>query len=157
MIEVELKTTPPATVAYIAMQGPYEQIPQAMGALYGWVTTQGLTPVGMPSGVYLSDPQTVDQEHAEWMLRAPIADDRPACPPDQSGCGIDQIESHLVASAVHKGPYDTVDQTYRELGIWVEQHGLHVAGPPEEYYLTDPDETPPEEYLTEVTLAVARA
>ena len=51
MLEVNVKTTDPQTVAFISMRGPYDLIPQAMGTLYGWVPSHGYTPLGMPSGV----------------------------------------------------------------------------------------------------------
>lgn len=157
MLEVNVKTTDPQTVAFISMRGPYELIPQAMGTLYGWVQSHGYTPVGMPSGVYLSDPATVEQSQALWMLRAPIADDVADVAPDEAGCGIEHVAAHLVASAVHRGPYDTVEATYRELGQWVATNGYRMVGPPEEFYLTDPDEAPPEDYLTEIHFSVEKA
>jgi effector-binding domain-containing protein len=156
MIDVQVKTTEPETVAYIAMRGPYDQIPMAMGKLYGWVAQHQLEPVGMPSGVYLNDPEEVSQDEALWKLRAPISGDRESMAPDEAGCGIEQVAPHLVASAMHHGPYDTIAHTYHELGDWVIDNGYTVVGPPEEFYLSDPDTTPPEEYLTEVHFTVAK-
>ncbi len=155
MIDVQVKTTDPETVAYIAMRGPFDQIPMAMGRLYGWVAQHHLEPVGMPSGVYLNNPELVPQDEALWMLRAPVAGDPEAEPPDDVGCGIEQVPPHLVAATMHRGPYDTIDHTYHELASWVSDHGYMVVGPPEELYYSDPDTTPPEEYLTEVRLTVA--
>ncbi len=156
MLEVNVKTTKPQTVAYIAMCGPYDLIPQAMGTLYGWVQAHGYEPVGMPSGVYLSDP-TVEQSQARWMLRAPISDDVADTAPDEAGCGTEHVAAHLVASALHRGPYDTVEATYRELGEWVGANGYRMAGPPEEFYLSDPDDTAPEDYLTEIHFSIEKA
>jgi len=156
MIEVQIKTTEPTTVAFIAMRGAYDQIPMAMGRLYAWVTERGLEPAGMPSGVYLTDPETVPQPEALWKLRAPVAGDPQETPPDEFGCGIERVPAHEVASTLHKGPYDTLSDTYRELAEWARDNGYRVVGPPEEFYQSDPDTTPPEEYLTEVRFSVAK-
>lgn len=37
---------------------------------------------------------------------------------------------------------------------WLAEQGYEMAGPPEEAYLTDPAEVPPEEYLTEIAFPV---
>jgi len=156
MIEAKVKTTPPETVAFIEMHGPYGQIPQAMGTLYGWVSGHGLTPAGMPHAVYLSAPDEVPEDQARWQLLAPLAADPHDAAPDESGIGIKHELPHLVAAAMHRGPYDTIGSTYMALKTWILERGFRVVGPPEEVYFSDPDEVPPSEYLTEIRFPVAR-
>jgi effector-binding domain-containing protein len=156
MIEAQLKTTDPETVAFISMQGPYEQIPEAMGQLYGWVGQHGMQPVGMPAGVYLTDPKE-GQAEALWELRTPVAGDLPEAPVDDARCGIKRVNPHLVAFAMHHGPYETIESTYNELAAWIESSGFEVVGPPEELYYSDPDTTAPADYLTEIRFPVAMA
>ncbi len=154
MIDVQLKTTEPETVAFIAMSGPYDLIPEAMGKLYGWVGQHGMQPVGMPAGVYLTDP-SVGQAEAKWELRAPVAgvvQDRPV---DETCCGVKHVDPHLVAFAMHRGPYDTVASTYAELAAWIDTNGYVAVGPPEELYFSDPETTAPEDHLTEIRFPVA--
>ena len=155
MIDVQVKTTDPETVAYIAMRGPFDQIPMAMGnSMVGWLSTIW-SRRGCRAASTSTTPSWSPQDEALWMLRAPVAGDPEAEPPDDVGCGIEQVQPHLVAATMHRGPYDTIDHTYHELASWVSDHGYMVVGPPEELYYSDPDTTPPEEYLTEVRLTVA--
>ena len=116
MIDVQLKTTDPETIAFIAMQGPYDQIPEAMGRLYGWVGQHGMQPVGMPASVYYTDP-AAGQESAVWELYTPVAEDLPDTPVDEACCGVKHVDPHLVAFAMHRGPYETIGKTYGELGV----------------------------------------
>ena len=44
---------------------------------------------------------------------------------------------------------------YEPLVQWLIGQGYAIAGPPEEVYFSDPDEVPPEEYLTEVRFPVS--
>jgi effector-binding domain-containing protein len=155
MIEAQLKTIDPETVAFISMHGPYTQIPEAMGRLYGWVGQRGIQPVGMPAGVYLSDPG-LGQDTAIWELRTPIAEDLPEAPPDETDCGIKHLDPRTVAYAMHRGPYEGIGTTYGELAMWIEANGYKVVGPPEELYFSDPDTTAPADYLTEIRFPVAR-
>jgi AraC family transcriptional regulator len=154
MLDIALKTTDPATVAYVSMRGPYTQIPEAMGRLYGWVAQHGLQPVGMPTGVYIDDPQAVDVDTARWEVQTAIAGDPPAV--DEPGeVGIKRVEPHLVASVMHRGDYDHIAPTYNQLGEWVAGHGYEIVGPAEELYYSDPATTAPEDYLTEIRFPVA--
>ncbi|WP_206666475.1 GyrI-like domain-containing protein [Streptomyces galbus] len=47
-----------------------------------------------------------------------------------------------LAVTVHPGAHDTIDVTYGELGRWVADHALAVAGPVRETYLVGPRDTP---------------
>jgi effector-binding domain-containing protein len=155
MIDVQLKQTEPGTVAFISMHGSYEQIPEAMGRLYGWVGQHGMQPVGMPAGVYLTDP-TLGQAEALWELQAPIADELPDAPVDDACCGVKHVHPHLVAFTIHRGPYETIGATYGELAGWIDTNGFEVDGPPEELYFSDPQTTAPADYLTEIRFPVTK-
>jgi effector-binding domain-containing protein len=156
MIDVEVKTTDPAVVAFIEMSGPYDQIPAGMGQLYGWVGRKGFEPIGMPSGVYLTEPGATAETDAAWELRAPVAGEPETCAPDESGCGVKRVEPSLVASTMHRGPYESIASTYEELVAWTGENGYAIVGPPEEFYYSDPATTSPEEYLTEIRFAVEK-
>lgn len=157
MFTAEITKTDPQTVAYITMHGPYSQTPEGYGMLYGWVAQHGLTPTGMPAAVYLTMPG-VDQSQADaiWELWAPVVGDLTELAPDETGIGIKRIGSLTVASTMHRGPYESVGPTYETLFTWIAGNGYRPDGPPAEFYYSDPDETPPEEYLTEVRIPVAR-
>lgn len=156
MIDVQLKTTEPETVAYIAMQGAYAQIPEAMGRLYGWIAQHGFQPAGMPMTVYLTEPDEGSEADARWQLMAPVAGDPEPSEPDEDGCGIRRIAPHLIASTVYRGPYERIGRAYRELEAWIAANAYELNGPPGEAYLTDPATTHPEEYLTEIRFPVAK-
>ena len=66
------------------------------------------------------------------------------------------VAAQLVASAIHRGPYERIALAYAELAAWIRAHGYVVAGAPEERYLSEPS-TPPEETLTELRFPVAKA
>lgn len=155
MTDVAVKTTDAMTVAFASMRGPYDQIPQVMGRLYGWAASQGLVPAGMPHGVYFTDPAALPVEQAEWEVWAPVAGEPAEQPANEQGLGVKRVPATTVASAMHKGPYDTISDTYDEVMRWIAENDYQVAGPPREAYLSDPATAPPEEYLTDVMVPVA--
>lgn len=149
-------TTEPMTVAFISMRGPYAQTPEGFGRLCGWIRQRALQPVGMPAAVYLTMPSETPESEALWELWAPIAEGTEEVPPDSSGIGIKRVPATLAASAMHKGPYETVAPTYQMLWRWIGENGYAPAGPPMERYYSDPAEVPPEEYLTEIVMPVRK-
>ncbi|MBE0417096.1 MAG: GyrI-like domain-containing protein [Coriobacteriia bacterium] len=156
MSEPSIKQTEPMTVAFIAMSGSYQQIPLAMGILYSWVSGRGLEAVGMPMGVYLTDPASAPESEAIWEVWAPVADDVEESGPDAKGLGIKKLPAMTVASVLHHGPYESIGPTYEALGAWAVEQGYLVAGPPREVYMSDPATVPPEKYLTEVQFPVQK-
>ena len=155
MLDIQVKTSNPVVVAYLSMRGPYDQMPEAMGRLYGLAAQHGLQPVGMPAGVYLDDPQAVDPQEARWELQVPVAGD-PAETSESDGFGIKHVPAHLAASAVYRGPYDQIGPAYLELAGWIDANGHAVVGPPYELYLSDPNTTAPADNLTEIRFPIAQ-
>jgi len=149
--------TKPITVACLAVEGAYDQMPACFGRLYEWLTAQGFIPAGMPRAVFLTDPSTVPAAQARWELWAPIEAGPAVCEPDSQGLSVRQVPARLLASIVHKGPYDDAKEAYAHLMAWVATEDYRIVGPPEEAYLTDPADVPPEEYLTEISVPVDRA
>lgn len=156
MFQATIKKTDPETVAFLHMHGPYAQIPQAYGTLYGWLESQGLTATGMPHAVYRTMPDEVPESQADWELLAPVSDAQDVNE-NAHGLGVRHLESTQVAFVMHKGPYDSVGPTYERLAHWIATNGYEITGPAEEVYFSDPDEVPPEEYLTEIRFPVRSA
>jgi effector-binding domain-containing protein/molybdopterin converting factor small subunit len=157
MTDAQTKTTESETVAYLPMQGPFDQIPSAMGRLYGWVASHGLDAVGMPRCTYLDDPSTTPPAEARWELQAPVAQGSPLADLDAQGIGVKVVEPHLVAFAMHRGPYETIGETYFGVVEWIDAHGYRIDGPAYEIYYSDPEDTEPADYLTEARVPIARA
>lgn len=80
-----------------------------------------------------------------------------APPPAEPGDGIKAITipAGTAAVAIHKGPYERLQDTYQAIETWIRDKGLSSAGPPRETYLTDPGEYPdPETWETEIAQPV---
>jgi len=61
------------------------------------------------------------------------------------------IPAGQAAVAIHRGPYETLSETYQAIEAWIQAEGRTVAGPPWETYLTDPGEHPdPATWETEI-------
>lgn len=150
----KIVTVPPMVVAVLSMTGAFAQIPGGYARLYEWVEERGLVPAGPPCAVYLTMPPDVPEEQAMWELWAPVEDTVAEAPVNEAGISIRHTEATEALSGTHVGPYDTISSTYEAMLRWAADHGYALAGPPMERYYSDPEEVPPEEYLTEVLLPV---
>lgn len=55
---------------------------------------------------------------------------------------------------IHKGPYSTIENTYQAMAKWMKEHNLEPTGMLYENYISDPDNTSPEDILTEIVFHV---
>lgn len=159
MFEPEIKHVDGENVAFIEMRGAYTQMPESFGRLYAWVEAHGFKPASdkMPAAVYLTMPEETPEELAVWELWAPLHGGPPDLPVDDAGIGIKRVGPTGVVSLVHKGPYDSVGPSYERLVAFIAKEGLAVSGPPMEIYHSDPNDTAPEDYLTEIRFPIGDA
>jgi len=139
MTDCEILELEPQPTAVVRGDVPLAELSaffgRAFASVFAVLGQQGVEPAGAPFGLYAGMPaDTVPVE-------AGVAVSREIEPAD------DVVPSRLpggrVASAVHVGPYDTLEQTYAELERWIAEQGLtSLPGPMWETYLTDPQAEP---------------
>lgn len=152
--QVTVKETEPTTVAFLNMKGPYTQISESFSKLYDWIEQKGYQTSGPPMGIYFNSPSEVPDDELVWDLLIPIDGEVDPSQPDKQGLGVKRLKTIQVASTKHKGPYEEVWKTYERLAFWIKQNGYKIVGPAQEVYLTNPEETPPDELLTEVMFPI---
>jgi effector-binding domain-containing protein len=59
-----------------------------------------------------------------------------------------------VLSVVHKGSYETLFMTYRDIFKYMAKSSMETAGPIRELYLNDPSKTPVEELMVEIQVPI---
>lgn len=153
MYEIKVKEVPEQPALMIRKRTTMEGIGDAMGEAFGelmvYIVRAGVAPSAPPLCVYSEE---FDGERGgEMWVCVPV-------PPGTSGEGAVEavvLTGGTMATTVHQGPYDTLGQAYAAVFGWIEEHDHRPAGPMRDVYLTDPDEVPPEEYLTEVQWPIA--
>jgi effector-binding domain-containing protein len=155
-ITAPVKTTKPAIMAYIQIKGPHSQIPQTFRKLYDWISKKEYKPTGPATVVYLSTPGQVPGNQSVWELRSRLSGDVEIINPDEQGLGIKGVEAFQVASILHKGQYEKIEQTYNSLKNWINKNNYEITGPYEESYFNSPEQVPPGELLTEIRFPVRK-
>lgn len=153
MIECHIEELEPQLVAAVRGEVAMDEMPTFFGTAFGAVMRvlgeQGVHPTGPPVGYYPSMPGATVEVVAGFPIAAPIE--------EREGVSVVQLPGGKAVTAVHQGPYDTLQESYAELTSWVQEQGLALAGGMWESYLSDPEAEPdPATWLTRITCPLAR-
>jgi effector-binding domain-containing protein len=109
--------------------------------LYECISMAGVAPAGMPFTVYHNLPAPGMPWEVD--ICAPVAAPMTAPP-----ClDYTEMPSSLVVSLLHVGPYETLSDAYAAIEAYICEHALQPAGPPREFYFSEPS-VPPSETRT---------
>jgi AraC family transcriptional regulator len=150
---VEIKTLEPVRVVFLRHQGPYSQVGATWARLAAWAGPRGLFgPATRFIGISHDDPQITAPDKLRY--DAAITVTRPVTP--EGEFGVTEIAGGEYATAVHKGPYDSLGRTYQAmLGGWLPASGRELRDVPcFEVYLNSPQNTAPEELLTMIHVPI---
>ncbi len=152
MIECQKVDVEPQTVAVVAGEVAMDKLTEFFGeafpAVVSAIESQGLTVVGPPFAFYPTPPTEVVMLEAGFPTASPVEPDGMVVAGDLPG--------GPAVSAVHVGPYDTMEQTYTELQAWMGDRGLRPAPHMWEIYLSDPDTEPdPSLWRTQIIWPIA--
>ena len=137
-IQVEIRAAEAITTAAIRATVDHSEVVDWYGAataeLDRSLRTAHLTPAGPPGGLYHNELFTDDRGSA--VVYVQVAD-----PPAAGRVRPFTVPAADLAITVHHGPHDDIDVSYGQLGTYVTEHALAVAGPVRETYLTGPRDT----------------
>ena len=68
-----------------------------------------------------------------------------------------ELPASMVATCVHTGTYQSLDESYDALLRFIQTHGYVPAGPIYEFYLNDPADVGPQQLQTKLVIPVAKA
>lgn len=154
-IKGEVKEMAARQVIYIRLQGDYKQIDYCgtWGKLCGYVQQQGL-PMGdySPLCIYHDDPKVTAPEK----LRTDVCMMLPVPGIAKGEVGAKVIPAGRCALFLYKGSYANLQAVYDTIYVrLIPEMGCTLRDEPSyERYLNDPRDTPPEELLTEICIAV---
>jgi DNA-binding transcriptional MerR regulator len=150
-IDVELRAEPARTVAAVeAVVGHRDVEAWFAGAMAELEAAVGDAVTGPPGGSF--DNALFEQERGRALLYLPTA-----APPRTGRVHPVTLPAAELAVATHVGEHDGVDVTYGQLGTWVVENAMSVAGPVREVYRVGPrDASDPADWRTEIGWPVFR-
>lgn len=151
-MEVKTVRMPERLVAQVRHVGPYQEASVAWMTLMSWAMPAGVvTPDTEFLGVGHDNPDTTPPEAIRYDAAITVPEGTQAAAP----VSVATLPGGNYAMTLHKGPYENLKATYDALFQEMQAQQLHFRmAPCVEKYLNDPMQTPPEELLTEVYLAI---
>jgi effector-binding domain-containing protein len=138
--------------AYILYTGSYEEIPVLMGEVVGFLMAKGLQMMGPPFGIYFNSPEEVSEYELVYEIGIPYLGET-----EESGrVKLKTTPSQLVLSTVYRGPYSECGIALGAIAKHAYQNGYEIIGPPMEIYLSDPNETPENQLITEICFPIVK-
>ncbi len=123
-----------------------QSLPQALGEAYmrimQYMGELGENPVGAPYTAYFN----MDMQNLEVEIGFPVATKLP----EKGDIKPREIPAGKYASCIHTGPYNEIEPAYNTLTKWVDDNGYKPSGIAYEFYLNDPDKTPPNKLQTKI-------
>ncbi len=150
-MDVRIETRKPMRVAFIRHVGPYNQVGATWGRLCAWAGMRGLFgPNTVLLGLCHDDPEVTPPDKIRYDACIAVG-------PNVSGdgeVGVQEIAGGDYAVTLHRGPYDNLADTYARLcGQWLPAHGRELRSAPSlEIYRNSPQDTAPDDLLTDVYL-----
>jgi effector-binding domain-containing protein len=123
-----------------------QNLPQVLGQGYGAIAQYlgelGEQPAGPPFAIYYN----MDMADLDIELGFPVARQFPG----RAEIKASEIPGGRVATCLYTGPYSDIAPAYEALSQWLKDKGYEASGVVYEFYLNDPDQTPPPELQTQI-------
>jgi effector-binding domain-containing protein len=121
---------------------------RAFGTVWAQIQAQDVGSTGEAIGIYPSAPGAMVE------VEAGFPTERPITPVGEVVAS--ELPGGRIATALHVGSYETLDQTYADLLAWVRAQGLTPGQMMWESYLSDPRTEPdPAKWRTRIYLSVS--
>ena len=142
--QCELKEQAAQPTLMVRATTPVQELPRVLGQAYGAIAQYlgqvGEQPAGPPFVLYHNmDMQALDIEVGFGVAR-PL--------PGRGEIQAGEIPAGQFASVLYTGPYDQCGPAYEALTQFVQRSGHAATGASYEFYLNDPQQTPPQELQT---------
>ncbi len=145
--ERELETV---LIAGHRMRGRYEEIGKGLGLV---CKTAGRNANGRPMALYFDGEYREDD--ADFEPCVPVRKGR-----DSEGISVRELRGGLCVSLIHKGPYESLKDSYKKVFAYINEKGYRSAIPTREVYHKGPGlifKGNPNNYLTEIQVMIEEA
>jgi AraC family transcriptional regulator len=142
----------PLSVAFVRHVGPYDQVRPVFERLTAWAAARAPAVEPLLLGLAHDNPSITPAAQ----LRFDCCIEVTPTMRGEGDVGVTEVCGGEYATAVHRGPFDRLAETYAWLALdFMPRKGRSMRmAPCVEIYLTPPERTPPAELITEVLVPI---
>jgi AraC family transcriptional regulator len=153
-MKVEIKEMATMHVLFLRHVGPYDEVGETWERLCDWAGERGLIDGdSLFLGTSYDDPEVTPADKLRYDACITV----PTRVVGEGEFGVTDLPAGRYATTIHEGPYSGLNETYSRIyGGWFAMQGLEPGPAPcVEFYLNSPEDTAPEDLLTEVYVPIA--
>jgi effector-binding domain-containing protein len=152
--DVVIKQIEPQLVAGVRdILSSYPEIGRLLGEVYSYLARQNMNGADLiAAGIWHDDEYKSSDIDGEGVIYLKLSI------PEGGRVKVYELPAATVASVVHKGAYNTLNQAYEAIGRWIEANGYKIVGPNREVYLycAQPVRQDDDSYVTEIQFPVVK-
>lgn len=148
-MNVSVKPIAPMRVAFVRHVGPYNHVGKAWETLCTFLGKEGLLGGDCRFvGLSHDDPEVTPPDKLRYDACVTVGQDFQP----RGDIGVQVIGGRDYAVMTHFGPYEKLNESYAKLlGQWLPRSGRELNGGPSlEFYLNSPENTAPEDLVTDI-------
>jgi effector-binding domain-containing protein len=142
----EIKFQPSRLTLSLRTHTPLERLPAVIGEVFEsierYLESLGETPAGPPFVIYYN----MDMSNLDVEIGFPVHKALPGAADLKASV----IPAGRIAACLYTGTYSGIEAGYTALTDWVKAQHVEPTGIAMEFYLSDPDTTPPDKLKTEI-------
>jgi AraC family transcriptional regulator len=147
--DVRIEKYSPRCVAFLRHIGPFDTVEPTFQRLLAWAGQHNLFRAdSLVIGMCLDDPDVTPADRIRFDCCVTVGDEvKP-----EGEIGVQTIAGGEHAIVTHRGPYNRLHEVYRWLyGVWLPTSGREPGdAPPFEVYRNSPDQTQPDDLVTDI-------
>jgi effector-binding domain-containing protein len=153
-MKIKDKIIPDEKLAIINYKGHLKDMEILISKLTTWVDVNEVKVTGPPFAIYYTLPGSVDDDKMVYDMGIPLANNSEL--EEENEINIVELLEHRVLATIHKGPYSTLNKSYKAMVDYSIENNYDIIGSPKEIYFNSPHEVPKEELLTEIQFPVIK-
>jgi effector-binding domain-containing protein len=148
---IEVVDRPAQPVLSIRTRTPVGSLKMVLGnayeAIMRYLIELRMEPAGPPFTAYFN----MDMNDLDVEIGFPV----PVSLPGKGDIQASEVPEGKAATCLYTGPYSDIGQGYEALTAWINEHGYQPTGVAYEFYLNDPNITPPPELMTQIVFPLS--
>jgi effector-binding domain-containing protein len=152
--KIELFEQPELITVAVREKATAEALPEVIGRtytrLYEHIMRNGAEVTYAPYVAYLNPGRGMTDGVWDMEIGFPVS--KPLA--GEGGIYAGKVPASTAVTAMHKGSYSTLDETYTPVYRFIAENGYEPAGTHYDFYMNDPDTVAEEELLTKVVIPV---
>jgi len=153
-MEIEDKIIEEQKLAIINYKGNVKDMDILIAKLLSWAEAKKVEIIGNPFSIYFTSPQNTKPEEMIYDIGFPVSKDTELS--EEGEIKVVELLEHRVISIVHKGSYEKLNESYKEMVEYSIKNNYDIIGSPKEVYINSPHEVPENELLTEIQFPVIK-